>query len=323
MRVFLTGATGFIGSAVAALLRSRGDDVVALVRTPGRAAALAQQGCELVEGDLADQAVLGRAMSGADAVIHAAAVYEVGIPPSRRAELVDVNVAGTERVLNAARGAGVPRVVYISTVNALGNTEGKVADESTRHHGRYVSVYDETKHAAHQIAERKIAEGLPGIIVLPSAVYGPGDHSAIGATIGMFMAGRLPALALADGGFSLVHRDDVAAGIVTVLDRGRVGEQYILSGDNRTLRDLVETLAEVSGRRAPRFTVPTPVLKTMAPLGRVIGPAMGVGPNLRELVSAGEATYYATHDKATAELGYAPRSLKEGLRATLEAEGRL
>lgn len=323
MRVFMTGATGFIGSAVARRLRDRGDDVVALVRSPGKAADLAALGCELVAGDLGDRDALERGMAGADAAIHAAGVYEAGIPPERRHALVEGNVEGTRRTLEAARSAGVRRIVYISTLNAVGDTEGKVADESTKHHGRYVSAYDETKHAAHEIAEAMVAEGLPCIIVMPSAVYGPGDVSPISVTMRLFLAGRLPATMLADAGFSWVHLDDVVDGIVAALDKGRSGEKYILSGDNLRLREFVAVLAAVTDRRPPRFEVPTPVVRAMAPFGRVIGPLLGVGPNLRELISAGQATYWGRHDKATAELGFEPRPLAEGLRQTLQAEGRL
>lgn len=323
MRVFLTGGTGFIGSALAMALRERGDDVVALVRSPGKGSDLAAAGCELVEGDLSHVGVLRDAMSGCDAVIHAAAQYEVGIPASARAGMVETNVGGTERVLDAAAGAEVPRVVYVSTANAFGDTEGKVVDESAEHHGRYVSAYDETKHRAHQVAERKIAEGLPCVIVMPSTVYGPGDHSWVATATDMFLKKKMPAIPLPDAGFSWAHRDDVVEGIIAALDRGRVGQRYVLSGERKTTREFIETLAQVTGRRAPRFDLPTPLLRAVVPFGPLIGPALGLGRNVRETISAGQATYYARHDKATAELGYQSRPLADGLRQTLAAEGRL
>lgn len=323
MRVFITGATGFIGSALAAALQRRGDEVVALVRSQSKASALAALGYTTVEGDLADADALGKGMAGADAVIHAAAIYEVGVPARRREAMYDVNVRGTERVLTAAADAAVPRVVYVSTVNALGDSEGSVGDEDTVHHGRYVSLYDETKHKAHEVAERKIAQGLNCTIVMPSVVYGPGDSSAIGLALDMFLGGRMPLLTLGDNGCSFAYLDDVVDGIISALDRGRIGEKYILSGDNMTLRDFIKTAAEVTGRRAPRGDVPTGLLRAIAPLGPLIGPLLGLPPNLREVITAGEATYYARHDKATAELGYEPRPLAAGLRETLTAEGRL
>jgi nucleoside-diphosphate-sugar epimerase len=322
MRVFLTGGTGFIGSALAAALRDRGDDVVALVRTPGKASGLAALGCELVEGDLGHVGALRDAMSGCDAVIHAAAQYEVGIPASARDAMVQTNVVGTQNVLDAAAAAEVPRVVYVSTAVVFGDTGGAVVDETADHSGPYLSTYDETKHRAHQIAVRKAAEGLPLVIVMPSTVYGPGDHSWVTDAIRLFLSRRLPAIPLATGAFSFVHRDDVVSGIIAALDRGRLGERYILSGERTTMRGFIETLASVTGRRAPRFDVPTPLLKTLIPLGPVLGPALGMGRNVRESIASGQATYLASHDKATAELGYQPRPLADGLRETLAAEGR-
>ena len=142
MRVFLTGGTGFIGGEVARLLRARGDEVRALVRAPAKAQALRELGCELFEGDLSDEGRLVAACKDVDAVVHGAAVYEVGVPAGRRDELVDVNVRGTERVLGAALTAGVKRAVYVSTVAVFGDTGGEVADEAwTRTARGFTSVY--------------------------------------------------------------------------------------------------------------------------------------------------------------------------------------
>jgi nucleoside-diphosphate-sugar epimerase len=126
MRVFLTGGTGFIGGHVAAQLRNRGDDVRALVRSPAKGAMLASLGCELIEGDLADDAAIARGLEGCDAAIHGAAVYEVGIPERDRRPMYEANVLGTERVLKAALAAGTPKIVYVSTVAAFGNTHGEI-----------------------------------------------------------------------------------------------------------------------------------------------------------------------------------------------------
>src|SRR4051812_12884209 len=126
MRLFLTGGTGFIGGAVARKLRERGDDVVALVRTPAKAAALSANGVELVAGDLGDDEAIAKGVAGCDAVIHAAAIYEVGIPKSKRPEMYAANVEGTRRVLEAALAAGVKTAVYVSTVGIFGNTHGQI-----------------------------------------------------------------------------------------------------------------------------------------------------------------------------------------------------
>lgn len=324
MRIFLTGGTGFIGQHVAKLLRDRGDEVAALVRTPGKAGVISALGCDLIEGDLDDVAGMTAAMHDADAVVHAAGLYEVGVLSDRHQALYEVNVVGTANVLDAATTAGVDRIVYVSTFGALGDTRGTVKDETATHHGEYVSEYDRTKHLAHETAEQRIAAGLPVVIVMPTQVYGPHDHSQIATVIDLFFKRRLPAVAFPDLGLSMAYRDDVAAGIVAALDKGQTGESYILSGENTTMRQFVEMLAELSGRRSPRMNLPTGVLRALAPVGKWVGPPMGLAPNLRELIATGDGvTFWGSHEKATRELGYQPRSLEEGLRETLLAEGRL
>jgi nucleoside-diphosphate-sugar epimerase len=324
VKVFVTGATGFIGSEVARRLRGRGDEVVALVRNPAGATELGDLGCTLIAGDLGDVAAIREGMTGCDAVIHGAAMYEIGIPKSRRPAMYEANVRGTENVLGAAMELKVQRVVYVSTVNAFGNTAGKIVDESHVHNEKYVSYYDETKHKAHKVAKEFIARGLPLVIVQPGGVYGPGDTSPQGKLINQFLDGKLPAMMFPETGVNMVHRDDVAEGILLCLDRGEVGEAYVLGGEITTMGQAIKTLGKVAGRKPPRMTVPAIVLKAIAPLGPVIGPAMGQGPNLREIITAVDGvTYWAKDDKARRELGYSPRQLEQGMRDTLEVEGRL
>ena len=326
MRVFVTGSTGFIGGALALALQERGDQVVALVRSPEKAQDLEAAGVELALGGLGDVDTIDEALKGCEAAIHGAAVYEVGIKASERPAMYEANVRGTENVLGAALRAKTPKVVYISTVAAFGNTRGKVVDESYRHpHDTYTSYYEETKVLAHDAARRLIDEdGLPCVIVQPGGVYGPGDHSAIGDLIERFAKKRLPAMVFPDLGFNLVHRDDVVAGILLALDKGRPGEQYVLGGEVTTMGGMIEAEAKVLGRKPPRVTMPAVMLKASAPLGPVVGPALGFPPNLRELISSSDGvTFWAKHDKAVAELGYSPRGLEQGLRDTLAAEGWL
>ncbi|HEX2468199.1 MAG TPA: NAD-dependent epimerase/dehydratase family protein [Solirubrobacterales bacterium] len=325
MKVFLTGATGFIGSHVARKLRERGDEVLALARSPGKGAALTELGCELISGELSDTAAIATGLRDVDAAIHAAAVYEVGIPESEHQSMYEANVVGTENVLRAALEAKTPKVVYVSTVGAFGNTRGQVVDESYEHLGSgFTSYYEQTKYEAHQIAKRLIGEGLPCVIIQPGGVYGPDDHSDIGTQMNQFLAGRMPLMVFPDLGMNLVHVDDVADGILLGLDKGKVGEAYVLGGQIATMRELITTLADVAGKRPPRGSLPTGLIKAMAPLGPVVGKVMGTGPNLRELISTGDGvTFWAKHDKAIAKLGYSPRGLEQGLRDTLVAEDRL
>jgi dihydroflavonol-4-reductase len=262
---------------------------------------------------------------GCDAVFHIAAVYKVGIPASERDAMHDANVGGTERVLDAASDAGVQRIVYVSTVAVFGNTRGEVVDETyTRNGEDFLSCYDETKWKSHQVALDRIGRGAPIVIVQPGGVYGPGDHSAIGTQINQFLAGRMPLIPFPDLGFNMVHVDDVAAGVLLALDKGRAGEAYVLGGQITTMRESMETLARVAGKKAPKRAVPTSVLKVMTPIGPVVGKLTGQPPNLSELISAADGvTYWAKHDKAIEQLDYSPRGLEQGLRDTLEAEGKL
>jgi dihydroflavonol-4-reductase len=326
MRVFVTGGTGFIGGHVVRRLRERGDEVRALVRSPDKGAALAELGCELVPGTLSSKDAIRTGMEGCDAAIHGAAVYEVGIPSSEHRAMYEANVIGTDNVLRATLEAKLDKVVYISTVGAFGNTKGRVVDESYQHPGTgYTSYYEETKVEAHRLATRLIAEeALPCVIVQPGGVYGPDDHSALGRQMNQFLAGRMPLIAFPELGFNMVHVDDVAAGVLLALDQGKIGEAYVLGGQITTMRELIQTLARVAGKKAPKRALPTGVMKAMTPLGPIVGKAMNQGPNLRELISSADnVTFWAKHDKAMAALGYSPRGLEQGLRDTLEVEGKL
>jgi len=325
VKVFLTGATGFIGGEVARQLRGRGEEVVCLVRTPEKGEKLTALGCRLVGGDLADEVALRTGIEACDAVIHAAAMYEIGIPAKQRPDMYEANVRGTERVLRAAQEAKVRKIVYVSTVGAFGNTHRKVVDESYEHPGKeFTSYYEETKLEAHRIAKRMmVEEDLPCVIVQPGGVYGPGDTSQIADLLAEFFAGRLFLLPFPELGICLTHVEDVATGILLALDRGAVGETYVLSGPVTTMREAVQTVADLSGRRAPRGALPTPLLKALTPIGPLVGKLAGQPPNLRELISSGDGvTFWASHEKASRELGYAPRGMEEGLRQTLEADQR-
>jgi len=326
MKVFVTGGTGFIGGHVVRKLRARSDEVTALVRDPGRGAVLTDLGCDLVSGSLADKDAIRAGMEGCDAVIHGAAVYEVGIPASAHQAMYEANVAGTENVLRAALEAKVARVVYISTVAVFGNTAGQVVDETYEPPGTsFTSYYEQTKYEAHKLAKRLIAdEGLPCVIVQPGGVYGPDDHSAVGQQMNQFLAGKMPLIAFPETGFNLVHVEDVADGVLLALDGGKVGESYVLGGQITTMRELIGSLGHVAGKKPPKRALPTALMKAMTPIGPVVGKVMGQGPNLRELISSADnVTFWAKHDKAMAELGYSPRGLEQGLRDTLAAEGKL
>jgi nucleoside-diphosphate-sugar epimerase len=234
------------------------------------------------------------------------------------------NVGGTERVLGAALEAKIAKVVYVSTVGIFGNTNGQIVDESYEHQGEFLSEYEKTKWEAHQIAKRLIGEGLPCVIVQPGGVYGPGDTSSIGVILNQFLDGKMPLIPFPELGMCLTHVEDIAGGIILALDKGAAGETYVISGPVTTVREAIGIVAAETGKKAPRHALPTGVMKALTPIGPLVGKLMGQPPNLRELIaSADGVTFWANHDKATKELGYQPRGLQEGLRATLKAEGKL
>jgi dihydroflavonol-4-reductase len=325
VKVFVTGGTGFIGGTVVRQLRERGDDVVCLVRSPEKAATLTALGAEVVSGDLSDGEAMRRGMDGCDAVVHCAAMYKVGIPAKQHPAMWEANVAGTEKAMNAALEAKVPKIVYVSTCGIFGNTHRKVVDETYEHPGKeFTSYYEETKLEAHRIVNRMIAEqDLPAIIVQPGGVYGPDDPSQVADLLREFFAGKLVLMPFPEFGICLSHVDDIAGGILLAIDRGKLGETYVLSGPVTTMREAIETVAAATGRKAPKRAMPVGLMKAMTPIGPLVGKMLGQPPNLRELISSADGvTFWASHEKASRELGYAPRGMEEGLRQTLEADDR-
>jgi dihydroflavonol-4-reductase len=234
--------------------------------------------------------------------------------------MLDANLGTAERVLDAAIAANARRIIYVSTVNAFGDTGGEVVDEAylrdpTSKRGRFVSYYDETKYLAHEAARQRIAQNAPIVIVMPGQVYGPNDHSAIGAELAAAYAGKLPYVALTNVGVALVHVDDLVDGIVATLIRGRIGQSYVLAGAPVRLREALATAAKVGGHRLPRLTLPTTALRLLALLQRRGISLAGAPPGLTEIISAGDnVTYWASAARATKELGFSARPLEKGLK---------
>jgi dihydroflavonol-4-reductase len=310
--VVVTGGAGLVGRAVVRALRDRGDDVVALVRDPARAPHLAELGAELVASDLSAVEELAEQLQGADAAIHAAGMYRLGITRAERGAMWDANVGTTTRMLDAAEVAGTPRFVYVSTCNIYGNTHGQTVDESYRRDlaEGFLSWYDETKYGAHEVTEQRIAGGAPVVIVLPSQVYGAGDHSELGEQLRLANEGGLRYRALVDCGLCFVHLEDLARGILGALDRGELGGRYNLAGPTSTIESVLEIAARIGGHRLPPLRLPNGLLRSMAPFGRLLG-----RPNLAEIVSASAGvTYWASAAKAARELGFEARDIETGLR---------
>jgi nucleoside-diphosphate-sugar epimerase len=248
----------------------------------------------------------------------------VGIPAKQHPAMWEANVAGTEQVMKAALDVGIAKSVHVSTCGVFGNTHRQVVDETYEHPGKeFTSYYEETKLESHRVVRRMIEDGLPAVIAMPGGVYGPNDTSQVADLLEQFFAGRLPLLPFPELGICMTHVDDIAGGILLALDKGKIGEEYVMSGPVTTMREAIETVAAASGRKPPKHAMPVPVLKAMTPIGPLVGKLFGQPPNLRELISSADGvTFWASHEKASRELGYAPRGMEEGLRQTLEADTR-
>ncbi len=303
--------------AVVRVLRTRGDEVIAPVRDRRRAMELLDMGVIVLEDDLTDVNQIAESMRDVDGVIHAAGSYRVGMSRAERGAMWDANIGTATRALDAAEAANVPRIVYVSTVGIFGNTHGQVVDETYRRNIRdgFVSWYDETKFGAHEVVLQRSRAGAPIVAVLPSQVYGPGDHSTVGEQLALAHSGKLPYRALEDVGLGFVHVDDLAVGIVAAFDRGTVPGIYILTGPRHRLGEALAVAARLGGKGLPRLALPNSLLRLLVPVGRLIGQ-----PNLREIVSASAGiTYWASNERAREELDFRPRELEDGLRDTFEA----
>jgi nucleoside-diphosphate-sugar epimerase len=319
MRFFITGATGFIGGHLVRKLVAEGHDVVALVRDPERAIGLEGPGVEVVRGDVLDPGSLRAPLAGADGAFHLAAWYRVGVQDASLAE--DINVLGTRNVLEAAGEAGVKKIVYTSTIAVFGDTRGRVVQASHRYDGPWLSEYDRTKWIAHfEVAVPMAAAGLPLVIVQPGYVYGPGDHSNVGDVLRDYLRRRLPVKPVQGGCWA--HVDDIAHGHLLAMERGSIGESYVMGGECRLWTDVLDLAHAITGVRPPRITLP-PILARlsatlMRPLAAVVPlPQMYHPETLR--IAAG-VTYWADDTGTRRALGWRPRPLAEGLAATLAAE---
>ncbi|MFY9589125.1 MAG: SDR family NAD(P)-dependent oxidoreductase [Actinomycetota bacterium] len=318
MRAFVTGATGFIGGHVARRLVERGWQVTALARSPERTGALKQLGITVVPGDVTEPSSLSGPMTKADAVFHLAAWYQLGVRD--RMKMFQINVKGTENVMDAAADAEVPKIVYCSSVAALGTHEpGEIPDETHRHTGNYGSVYEETKFLAHQRVHEFVVEDVPIVTVMPGGVYGPGDTSILGTLIRFYSKGWLLAAPFMESGVSWVRVEDVADGVIDAHDKGRPGEDYILGGDNATIRELLRRAAVLTGIRVPRINVGKRLMTASLPLAPLLGKILGQPPGiLRDGLESLSGSLEYSSDKARREIGYTFRSIEEGFPETVE-----
>ena len=317
--VLLTGASGFVGSAVARRLREAGFPVRALVRTTSPVAHLADLGLEFVTGDLRQPESVRRAMSGVRHLFHVAADYRLWARDPD--ELTQTNVAGTRLLMQEAIREGVERVVYTSSVATLAaRTDGVSADETMPlTEEKAIGVYKRSKVAAERAVEALIAEGLPAVIVNPSTPIGPRDvkPTPTGRIIVEAASGRMPAFV--DTGLNMVHVDDVAEGHVLAFQRGRIGERYVLGGQNATLAEILATVAGAVGRRPPRIRIPRQALMPFAHMTEAVARVTGREPMLtRDGLRMSKNKMFFSSAKAEAELGYRARPYREGIIDAIE-----
>ncbi len=317
MTSLVTGATGFVGSAVTRKLVEAGDDVRVIVRPGSDRSNIDGLRVEVVEGDLRDRASLERAAKGCASVYHVAADYRLWL--RRPAEMYASNVEGTANVMRAAGAAGARRIVYTSSVAVLGlNADGSPADEETPVAlGDMIGHYKRSKFMADEEVRRMVAEdGLPAIIVNPSTPIGPRDikPTPTGRLIVEAASGRMPAYV--DTGLNVAHVDDVAAGHLLAHERGVSGARYILGGENLTLRQILTEIAEIVGHGAPKVRLPHNLLLPVALLAEAWA-WIGGGREPMTTVSGvrlAKKKMFFTCEKARREIGYDPRPAGEALR---------
>ncbi len=310
----VTGATGFVGSAVARVLAARGHPLRVLVRPGSDRRNLAGLDAEAVTGDLTDPASLARAAAGCRFVFHVAADYRIWVPNPDA--MLRANLEGTRAMLRAAAEAGAERIVYCSSVAALAtSTDGTPVDEATPvDPGAIVSTYKRSKYLAEQAARDLARQGAPIVIVNPAAPVGPRDikPTPTGQMILDAAAGRTPAYV--DTGLNIVHVDDVAEGPALALERGRLGESYILGGENLTLRALLTLIAERTGRRPPRLRLPIAAVWPVACVMEAIARHSGTEPRVtRDSLRMARKKMFYSSAKAATELGYRPRPTSDAL----------
>jgi len=324
--VLVTGASGFVGSAVARALIAQGAQVRLLVRATSDRTNLAGLAAEIAEGDIRDQASVERAANGARYLFHVAADYRIWAPDPE--EIVRNNRAGTLAVMKAARATGVERIVYTSSVATLKPLDGGVADETrAATPEQAVGAYKRSKVVAERLVEAMVADGLPAVIVNPSTPIGPRDvkPTPTGRIIVEAANGKMPAFV--DSGLNLAHVDDVAAGHLLAMEHGRIGERYILGGTDVSLGQMLADIAAIVGRRPPTIRIPRAPLFPLAWINEQVARVTGKDPFLTvDSLKMAAHNMYFTSARAERELGYRARPYVEALQDAIDwfrAEGRI
>ncbi len=321
MKVLLTGATGFVGAAVLRQLLDRGGHVRVLVRENSDRRNLEGLDCEICIGDLNDKLSLEMALKECQVLFHVAADYRIWARHPE--EMIETNVTGTLNILEAALAAGVEKVIYTSSVATLGkNNNGEPATETTPSSlASMTGVYKKSKYLAEQEVRRLITEKyLPAIIVNPSAPIGPRDikPTPTGRMIVQAAKGEMPAYV--DTGLNVVHVDDVARGHILALEKGIIGERYILGGENLTLKEILELVAEITEKPAPKICLPHNAILPIAYLAEAWAKiTKGAEPFATvDGVNMAKHKMYFNSIKAETDLGYTHRPARQALRDAIK-----
>ncbi len=323
MKYFITGATGFIGFQLARELRGRGEEVIAVVRDPRKAVQLSTLGVHIIQGDITAKESLRAGIRKAERVFHLAAMYKIGLHTQQEKDQMDaINVTGTRNILELMQEYQISKGVYTSSLAINSDTKGEIVDETYRFDGTHLSRYDHTKWIAHhQLAVPYMQPGLPLVIVMPGVVYGPGDHSLIGDYLHRLLNGQL-LLVPKKTAYNWSYIDDIVNGHLLAMEKGQPGDSYILGGPPHTLEEAIDLAAELADVKPPKLRPRPWLLKFLSRMVKPIEallklPAVYSSESLR--VAAG-VTYLGDNTKAKQALGFQPRSLHQGLQATLECD---
>jgi dihydroflavonol-4-reductase len=316
--VLVTGASGFVGSSVARALIARGFHVRVLMRPTSPRTNIAELDAEPVPGDMRDQASMRAAMKGARYFFHVAADYRLWARDME--EIVRNNRDGTRIAMEAALAEGVEKVVYTSSVATLKPIAGQSVDETSRHDEKSaIGAYKRSKVVAEQVVERLVAEkNLPATIVSPSTPVGPRDvkPTPTGRILVEAASGKMPAYV--DTGLNLVHVDDVAEGHLLALDKGAIGERYILGGQDATLAQMLAVIARMSNRRPPRVSLPRAPLYPLAYAAEAFARLSGSEPFLTvDALRMSEHHMFFSSAKAERELGFRARPYADAIADAL------
>jgi nucleoside-diphosphate-sugar epimerase len=318
MRIFVTGATGYIGRALCRRLVAEGHEVRALVRSTSRVEPLAEIGVSTSVGDIGDRASMREGMSGADWVIHAAAELDLGVPAARMAA---INVAGSENVASLAYKLGVGRFLSVSSVAYWGGSpaDGSLANEDAKIQEPLPTAYSATKYAGERAIQEWAKRGLRVNTVFPSLVYGPpGKKEGANALLRAIFLGRYPALVGADQKTSWVFLDDLVDGMLAVMAKSAPGRGYLFAGDIVTVRQLAQLVESHGGAKAPRLNLPPGLVQVLLRLTTPLYRLRGRRPPMEPQQVRSLARHWAFDDtRARTELGWQARPLSVGLPATI------